>query len=265
MAEVVTALAFALFAWWAGTAVILIVVGLPHRAIAGVMALSLPILAGAVIAFDWAAQTGGLTGVYVGFAAAIAIWGWHEFAFLTGAITGPRRLPCPPGARGWARFRAAFAALAWHEIALAATALGLVALTWFDPNQTGLWAFLVLLGARISAKLNLFLGVPNLAEELIPERLDHLKSYFAKRAMNPLFPVSVTVLTLAVGCWAERAWAAETPAEVAEFALLGMLTLLALIEHWLLVLPLRDAALWQWMLPARDARRTSLINTNRAR
>ncbi|MGF1445522.1 MAG: putative photosynthetic complex assembly protein PuhE [Pikeienuella sp.] len=264
MEAVATALLFALFAWWAGTASILVAVGLPRRTLAGVVALSLPLLVLAVVAFEWAARTGGVVGVYVGFASAIAIWGWHEFAFLTGALTGPSRKPCPPGARGWRRFKAAFLTLAWHEIALAATAFGLIALAWLDANQTGLWTFLVLFTARISAKLNLFLGVPNLAEELIPAQLAHLKSYFAKRAMNALFPVSITVLTLAVGCFAERAWSAETPAELAEFTLLAALTALALIEHWLLVLPLRDAALWQWMLPADDARRRSVMKTNRA-
>lgn len=265
VAVIAPALLFALLLWFAGTGSILVAVGLPRRALAGVMAASMPLLAGAVIAFDWAAAQEGMTGVYVGFAAAIAIWGWHEFAFLTGAITGPRRRPCPPSARGWERFRLAVLALAWHELALLVTALLLLALTWLDPNQVGLWTFLVLLAARVSAKLNLFLGVPNIAEELIPESLAHLKSYFSNRPMNLLFPISITALTFATGCWAERAIAAETEAGAAGFALLAMLTGLALIEHWLLVLPLRDAALWRWMLPSRDARRTSLMPTDRAR
>lgn len=264
MGEVATALLFALFLWWAGTGGILVAVGLPRRALAGVMALSMPLLAGAVIAFGWAAGQPGVTGVYVGFAAAIAIWGWHEFAFLTGAITGPRRVPCPPDARGWRRFRYAVEALAWHELALALTAGGLAMLTWLEPNQFGLWTFLLLFFARISAKLNLFLGVPNVAEELIPESLDHLKTYFRNRPMNLLFPLSVTGLMLAVGCWIERGYAAQTVEEAVGFALLGMLTALALIEHWLLVLPLRDAALWRWMLPSRDARRRSTLTTDRA-
>ena len=264
MGEIGTAAAFALFLWWAGTGSILVAVGLPRRALSGAMALSLPLLAGSVIAFDWAAGQDGLAGVYVGFAAAIAIWGWHEFAFLTGALTGPRRAPCPPGARGWARFRHAVAALAWHELALAFTALALAALTWLDSNQVGLSTFLVLIFARISAKLNLFLGVPNVAEELMPEQLSHLKSYFRNRPMNLLFPFSITGLMLAVGCWGAQAWVAEEAAAQAGFTLLAMLTLLALVEHWLLVLPLRDAALWQWMLPARDARRKSHLTTDRA-
>ena len=33
------------------------------------------------------------------------------------------------------------------------------------------------------------------------------------------------------------------------FTLLASLTTLALIEHWFMVVPLRDAELWKWMLP----------------
>jgi len=264
MAEIGTALLVCLVFWWLGTGAILVAVGFTRRTLGLVMALSLPALAGSIIAFDWAAAEGGLTGVYVGFAAAIAIWGWHEFAFLTGAITGPNREPCPPQAQGWERFRAAVLALAWHELALVGTAAFQAAITWGDISQFGLLTFLVLLVARISAKLNVFFGVPNLSEEFIPDGLAHLKSYFRRRPMNLFFPVSVTGLMLAVSCWAERGVAAETTADIVGYTLLGALTTLALIEHWLLVLPLRDAALWHWMLPERDARRKSLMSTDRA-
>ena len=61
-----------------------------------------------------------------------------------------------------------------------------------------------------------------------------------------LFPISVTGLSLAVGCWIERLYATGETA----FALLATLTALALIEHWLMVLPLPDEKLWRWMMPA---------------
>jgi len=35
------------------------------------------------------AQMTGAGGAYLGFAGAMAVWGWHEFAFLTGGVTGP--------------------------------------------------------------------------------------------------------------------------------------------------------------------------------
>jgi putative photosynthetic complex assembly protein 2 len=42
-----------------------------------------------------------------------------------------------------------------------------------------------------------------------------------------------------------------------EFTLLTTLSALALLEHWLMVLPLPDAKLWRWMLPGS---KTSLSN-----
>ncbi|MEM1343381.1 MAG: putative photosynthetic complex assembly protein PuhE [Pseudomonadota bacterium] len=261
---IVPALAFVLFLWWFGTGAILVAVGCSRQTLGLVMAASLPLLAFSVLAFDWAASQDSLVGVYSGFAAAIAIWGWHEFAFLSGAITGPRRAPAPFGASEWRRFRCAVAALAWHELALAATALVLAVLSWDEPNPFGLYTFLTLFLARISAKLNVFLGVPNLAEEFIPETLAHLKSYFRHRPINLLFPLSITALMLAVGWWGERALSTENGVDLVGYTLLGVLSALALIEHWLLVLPLRDAALWHWMLPPHDARRKSVMTTDRA-
>ena len=45
----------------------------------------------------------------------------------------------------------------------------MVALTWGGANQVGTWTFLVLWVMRLSAKLNVFLGVPNLTER-VPAR-----------------------------------------------------------------------------------------------
>jgi hypothetical protein len=67
--------------------------------------------------------------------------------------------------------------------------------------------------------------------------------------MNWVFPISVTALTFAAACWMERAIAAPTEAALVGHVLLTALTLLALLEHWLLVLPLPDQKLWRWMLP----------------
>ena len=51
--------------------------------------------AGGLLCVIASAQVTGAGGAYLGFAGAMAVWGWHEFAFLTGGVTGPRREPCP--------------------------------------------------------------------------------------------------------------------------------------------------------------------------
>ena len=180
------------------------------------------------------------------------IWGWHELAFLTGFVTGPRRIACAPDATGWRRFRMAFAAMAWHEFALAATLAALAVLTWGNANPTGLLTFTILFGARISAKLNIFLGVSNLSDDLMPAGIAHLRSYFRARRMNPLFPVSVAGLILVMVWLCVLLVDEPSTGLVAGYGLCLALTALALLEHLLMVLPVRDTLLWRWLLPRRD-------------
>lgn len=243
---------FALFAWWFSTGAILIAVRRADRAGTGVRTTgaALPLLALGV----WGvAATLGRTdpaGAYLAFLAALALWGWIELAFLTGTITGPNAHVCPRHLPEWERFLRAWGVLAYHEMLLVATLLLLWALTRDAANALAFWTFAVLFFARVSAKLNLFLGVPRINTEFMPAALAHVPSHFRRAGVNWLFPVSVTLLSFATACWLDRLFAAGTPAEIAGYALLAALTALALLEHWFMVLPLPDEKLWRWMLPA---------------
>ena len=105
---------------------------------------------------------------------------------------------------------------------------------------------MVLWAGRTSAKLNFFLGVRNLGEEFLPARLAYLKSFFRRRAMNPLMPISVGLGLL----WlAALAW---QPGTLGRVFIVTMLTL-AVIEHLVLVLPLPFARLWGWAVTERRA------------
>ena len=130
-----------------------------------------------------------------------------------------------------------------------------VAVTWDAPNQIGMWTFMVLWWMHQSAKLNVFLGVRNLNEEFLPEHLQFLKSFLTKRPMNLLFPVSVTISTVTAALLLESALD-PTASEFAQtgFTFLGTMMLLAILEHWFLVLPLPAAALWKWGLRSRAVR-----------
>jgi putative photosynthetic complex assembly protein 2 len=200
---------------------------------------------------------------YVAFTAAVLIWGLVELAFLTGTITGPSRLPCPDGARGWVRFKAAVSVLLYHEIALLLGALMLLALVGVDG--LAFQAFAALWIMRQSAKFNLFLGVRNPGEQFLPGHLDYLASYFRRRSMNLLFPWSVLALSVAAGMLLSQLLG-MTPADPAatRLALLATLVVLGLLEHWFLVLPINIDALWAWSL--RDRQRTPLrVDSLRAR
>ncbi len=70
--------------------------------------------------------------------------------------------------------------------------------------------------------------------------------------MNLLFPVSVSLGTIAAALLGRAALGAESGgARVIGFTVLATLTALATLEHWFLMLPLPSAELWRWSLPAR--------------
>lgn len=117
--------------------------------------------------------------------------------------------------------------------------------------MTGLWTFLILWIMRLSAKLNVYLGVPNLTEQFLPQHLLYLKSYFCRKPMNGLFPISVTASTVIAALLVIKAAAAITPFEAASLTFLATLMSLAVLEHWFLVIPLPAANLWSWGLKSR--------------
>jgi putative photosynthetic complex assembly protein 2 len=243
----------AIFLWWFSTGAILWRVRhadrIGHDAHLWSVLLGLPLLVGGFLGLHFTLGNDTVGGVYVAFLSALAIWGWIELAFLSGVITGPDRRPCPPGAAMPERFLRATGTILWHEIALVCAMLAIWAISDGVANTTGLWTFAVLFFARISAKLNLFLGVPRINTEFLPRPLSHLASHFRHARMNWLFPISVTALTFAAACWIERAVASPTDAASVGHILLSVLTLLALLEHWFMVVPLPDQKLWRWMLP----------------
>lgn len=250
----VAPLLFTLFLWWFSTGVILYLDGKPRRTFKWTMlgATVLGILGFVGLRVSSASETPG--SAYCAFACALLIWAWQEVAFLLGLVTGPRRTDCPPGARGWLRAKFAFQTVLHHELALLALGAGVVAVSWGQPNHTGLWTFAILWAMRQSAKLNIFLGVRNLSEEFLPAHLAYLKSYFRRAPMNSLFPVVVIVTTwLAVLVW-QAALASDIGAhESTALTFAATLLSLAILEHWFMVLPLPSTTLWSWGLRSRTS------------
>jgi len=244
----------ALFSWWFFTGIILLVVrradrsgGRTHGAS---VVLTVPLLALGVAGLIVSAGDFSVTNVYVAFFSALMIWGWIELAFLCGIITGPERRPCPDGLLGWPRFVRAWHTLSYHETLLLCGLLITTAITSDAANTFGFWTYLILFVARISAKLNLFFGVPRVNTEFVPTQLQHLKTYFRQGNVTITFVIGITFLSFATACFAERLFTAETLSLQHGFALLFSLSALATLEHWLMVIPLPDAKLWRWMLPS---------------
>ena len=253
LAAIAAASVYALALWWFSTGAILWLDRRP-RASHGWSLLAATVMAAGAVAV-LVATRGDATplGAGLAFTAALVVWGWHELAFLTGFVTGPSAAPCPPGAHGWLRFRLAAATLIHHEVALALTAVAVAALTLPAANPIGGWTFLVLFAARLSAKLNLFLGAPNFSAEFFPAHLRHLTTYLKKGPVSALYPLSILGLAAAAALAAGRVLGAQGSAfEAVGFALVFALTALAVLEHAFMALPLQDTLLWRWALPAAE-------------
>jgi putative photosynthetic complex assembly protein 2 len=251
--QYVLPLVFTVFVWWFSTGVILYLDGLPRRTFRWTMLGTTVVFGFALWGLWFSSARTTVDAAYCGFTCAILIWAWQEVAFLLGYATGPRKGPCPEGAVGWRRARFAFEAVMHHELVLVVLAAAVLAVSWNQPNQTGLWTYVVLWTMRQSAKLNVFLGVRNLNADFLPDHLKYLQTYFMRARMNPLFPLSVTAATLiAVPVWQAALAPGAGAFEVASTTLVACLLSLAILEHWLLVLPLPAEALWKWGMRSRD-------------
>ena len=243
---------FALFVWWFSTGLIMFLDGLPRRTFRWSMLGATVLLLAAFWGLSRTCTDLSTRGAYLAFTCGLLGWGWQEISFYMGFVTGPRRAPCAEGCRGWRHFGHAIQTSLWHELAIIASAAAVVALTWHGGNQVGMWTFMVLWWMHQSAKLNVFLGVRNLNEEFLPEHLQFLRSFLTKKSMNLLFPVSVTVSTVILVRLVQAATAAHaTRFDVVGFTFLSTMMALAILEHWLLMLPLPAAALWGWSLKSR--------------
>jgi putative photosynthetic complex assembly protein 2 len=228
-------LVFSIAVWWLSTGLILRLVdgNGPGRQTRALLAASLALalgLAGVVLTRDMTTPLGA----YLAFTSALLVWSWQEITFLAGIVTGPNRQPCPQ-VKGWMRAWQAFRTIAHHEAALVLLGVAVIVPTWDAANPVAYQIFLVLWAMRLSAKLNLFLGVKNFYESFLPPSLHYL-----------FFPVSLCLSTLvAVLLW-EQVLLGESAYEVAASSLVASLLALAILEHLFLVLPIHPERLWRW-------------------
>jgi putative photosynthetic complex assembly protein 2 len=236
---------YALAVWWCATGAILYLDSLPPRTFRWSMAGATILAAAALYGLAHTRADASVAGAYCAFTCAVLVWGWIEMSFLTGFLTGPRTTACPADCRGARHFVHAIEAILHHELAIVGAGAAVIGLTWGGTNPVGAWTFLVLWVMRASAKLNLHFGVRNLGTELLPPHLQYLRSFFRRRRINPLFPVSV-----AAGCGVAtllvvRATApGAAPFEVTGAMLVASLLALAIVEHLFMVLPVSLDPLW---------------------
>jgi putative photosynthetic complex assembly protein 2 len=234
--------------WWGTTGVIAWLVGRSPRTYPLTLTVG-SALATAGLALLWLTRDElSTSSAWLAFIAALAIWSWIELTFLTGKLTGPRKTPSAAKPAGLRHALDAIAAILWHELAILAVLIMVWLTTRSGANALGLYTLLLLWVMRSSAKLNLFLGVRNLGEVFFPAHLRHLLGYMRHRSMNPLLPFSLLLGAALTVVLCYRALGGEDPHTMVGFSLLAMLCALAVLEHALMVLPIRAEVLWRWSL-----------------
>ena len=252
------AILLACFLWWFLTGLILFVVNwadtrgvIYHKFVT--LGL-LPVLVFGFYGFLYSLNNLSVSGVYLAFVSSLSIWGWLELAFLTGVITGPNRLEKPLGVSGFKRFQLAWTAIAYSELTLALVFLILFILSLGQSNLFGFLTFLVLYFARLSAKLNLFFGVPKTNVEFLPTHVGHIASHFKISGTSWFFPLSLILLSGLGAYWFSGfRGAIEASGNALGYCFLMTLTSLAILEHFFMILSFPDAALWRWMIPKSDS------------
>lgn len=251
---------YALFVWWFSTALIIFLDGLPPRTFRWSMLGATALFALSFWGISATAHDTSVRGTYAAFTYALLAWGWLEVSFYMGYVTGPRTHACEHGCKGWRHFGHALQASIYHEVAILAKGVAVVALTWGAPNQVAVWTFCVLWWMHESARLNVLLGVPNINEQLLPPHLKYLGSFLARKSMNMLFPLSVTVSTVVCVILFQRATApGVSPATASGTTFVAVMMALAILEHWFLVMPLPTAWMWEWSLRARSRPRPRIL------
>jgi putative photosynthetic complex assembly protein 2 len=237
----------ALLAWWFGTGAVIWLDRLPRETFRFTLFSATLGVGAALVCIARSAHNDTPAGAYGAFVCAVMVWGWHELTFLSGWLTGPRKSECSAPGHWPTRLRESVHTILWHEMGL----LGALALIWAltrgGINPVALWTFSLLWVMRLSAKLNLFIGVRNFGEEFLPSHLAHLPSYFRRRRFNPLLPV-VVLAGGALALWLMQRAVHLPPGARTGNLLVATLLALAVAEHLLLVLPLQSSALWRWAM-----------------
>lgn len=240
------AIAAVTLAWWLSTGVVLFLNHRGTRTRRGAMLVMSAIGIVALLALPQNSRDLTAAGAMIGFLCGLCIWAWLEMSYLMGFITGPRQAPCPAGASTRARFWYGLQASLYHELLVVSAVIVSWVLCWEGGNWVAAATCSSLGVMRWSAKLNLFLGVRNYNQDWLPEHLAYLDSYTRRARMNMLFPISVCLASAVAAYLLLQALASSNAFVRAADLLISALLTLAVLEHWFLVLPFGESALWRW-------------------
>ena len=243
---------FVLFVWWFSTGAVIYLNNLPKHTYKWSFLGATFVLVGSIYGLTVTSQSDSILSAYLSFTFGLLAWAWTQFTFYTGMITGPRTTACPSSCKGSRHFWHAVETSMYHEITAALLGVVICFSTMTGKNHVGSWTYTIIWLMHSSAKINAVLGVRNLNDHFFPEQLRYLSSFLKRRPMNLLFPVSITVSTVAIAVLLHKAMSIENdPFELLAFTFYIVILALGLLEHWFLVLPIPAEALWNWSVKAR--------------
>ena len=245
---------FVLFIWWFSTGAVIYLNNLPKYTYKWSFLGVTFVLVASIYGLTVTSQSDTLLSAYLSFTFGLLAWAWTQFTFYTGMITGPRTTACPSSCKGSRHFWHAVETSMYHEITAALLGVVICFSTMYGKNHVGSWTYTIIWLMHSSAKINAVLGVRNLNDHFFPEQLRYLSSFLKRRPMNLLFPVSITVSTVAIAVLVHKAMEIQNdPFELLAFTFYIVILALGLLEHWFLVLPIPAEALWNWSVKARKA------------
>jgi len=256
MVDYLLALATVTLAWWLSTGLVLLLNHRSRRTQCVAMGVVGAGCALALLALPAISRDHSALGALLGFLCGLCIWAALEMSYLMGFVTGPRQAPCPPDASFVQRFRLGLQTSLYHELLVLAAMLLSVGLS-SGANRVAAATCVALGLMRWSAKLNLFLGVRNYNQDWLPKHLAYLDSYTRRARLNPLFPFSVIIASGLAIAMLLQGLAASDPFQRSSQLLISALLSLAALEHWFLILPFRESALWRW---AREEDNSALVD-----
>ena len=154
--------------------------------------------------------------IFCSFIASLFIWGWVELTFLTGVVAGIPLLEKREIARDpeRERFINGFRSIALNECFLISCLFLMAVLSVDKENNFGLTTFLILYVARVSAKLNLFFGVPYINLHFLTAPLKHIATFCRVAPVGFFFFTSTIMLCLMFLFLVVFAFAAESMSEL---------------------------------------------------
>ena len=241
------ALTAAVALWWLLTGIALLCVHQAPSVRKWVLGVATVIAGTSFWILPETAATHSISSVLMGFLIGLLIWGWLELVYLMGYVTGPNKHQAPGGAPIAKRFMLALATIIYHEaLALTVIVLAFLQVGLEGNNLVTPLVLSVLWIMRCSTKLNLFFGVRHFNENWLPKSLNYITSFIVVGKNSALIVPTTFMATLLAAALFFGGLNAASPTAELTLYLLAWVSTLAVLEHFFLMYPLGEHALWRW-------------------